>query len=254
MKSLSIVATCACALFLAPSFFSGAQSNPPETKPAVPNDAPRKMVRVQVELIEVSHEMLTDLLSGENKPQDDVALRKHMTELIKQGKASIFETMICACLNGEKTLSRSGLELIYPTAYEPAQISTTSGFVSNGIQPETKHGRDVTGPTPTEFDSRDLGNRMECGATILPNLQEIDVIIAPEIISHVGYEVYGQWKGPHDNTEIKMPNIYAIKFHATVTVSAGKPFFVSAVSPKDEKGKTDTTRKLMVFVKADIVP
>jgi hypothetical protein len=254
MKLTSVFAAIACAIFFAPTFFAKAQSKQPETKVAAASDSPRKVVRVQVEFIEVSHEMLTDLLSGENKPQDDVAMRKNISELVKQGKARIFETLLCSSLSGTKSLSRSGLELIYPTTFEPAQISTNPVFPTNGTPQEPKYGKDATGPSPVEFDTRDLGNRMECEATIQPNLQQIDLIIAPEIISHVGFEAYSKWKGAYDKTDIKMPNIYAIKFHSSITVSAGKPFFISAVSPKDENGKTDTTRKLMVFVKADIVP
>jgi hypothetical protein len=50
-----------------------------------------------------------------------------------------------------------------------------------------------------------------------------------------------------------MPIMYSLRINTSVTLAAGKPTMVAALSPKDEKGFPDFKRKLMVFVKADVL-
>ena len=51
-----------------------------------------------------------------------------------------------------------------------------------------------------------------------------------------------------------MPIIYTMRVTADINVADGKPALVTALSPKNEKGITDLSRKILVFIKADILP
>ena len=255
MKSTHIIGLIAAALWLAPIQISHAQTGTPEFDPLGEHDDLPKQIRVQVEFIDVSHEQLTELLFGEKAPANDEEMRKQVAQLVKDGKASILETMLCIARSGQKATSEAIEEYIYPTEYEPAEMPEKveiDGKQDGGISLQGR--RDLaTGPTPTAFETRNLGSTLEIEPTLGVDNKIIDLRFLPEIVYHVGNEVWAEWKGQHGNSPIQMPKFYKVSVNTSVTLADGKPMLVAAVSPKDEQGKPDLTRKLMVFVKADVI-
>jgi hypothetical protein len=65
--------------------------------------------------------------------------------------------------------------------------------------------------------------------------------------------VWAEWKGDHGNSPIQMPTFYSLRVNTSVVLADKKPILLGALSPKNQDGKVDFTRKLMVFVKADII-
>ena len=79
--------------------------------------------------------------------------------------------------------------------------------------------------------------------------------IDPELTWHTGNSVFLEVKDQLGNiAKIQMPEIYTLKFHSALTLRAGSILFTAALSPKDQAGLPDLSRKVMVFVKADVVP
>lgn len=235
--------------------FAHAQTSTPEFDPLGEHDDLPKQIRVQVEFIDVPHEMLTDLLFGEKAPANDVELRKQVAQLVKDGKASILETMLCTARSGQKATSESIEEFIYPTEYEPAELPDKVEFKDKEDAEAAKKARRdfATGPTPTAFETRNLGSTLEIEPTLGIDDKFIDLRFLPEIVYHVGNEIWAEWKGEHGNSPVQMPKFYKVSINTSVTLAAGKPMLVAALSPKDDQGKPDFTRKLMVFVKADVL-
>lgn len=249
------IALFAAALWISPIQISQAQTGTPEFDPLGEHDDLPKLIRVQVEFIDVSHEQLTDLLFGEKAPANDVEMRKQVARLIKDGKASILETMLCTARSGEKATSESIEEYIYPTEYEPAELPNEIHFADKEDAEAAKLTRRdfATGPTPTAFETRNLGSTLEIEPTLGMDNRIIDLRFLPEITYHVGNETWAEWKGQHGNSPIQMPKFYKIAINTSVTLATGRPMLVAAVSPKDEDGNPDFTRKLMVFVKANVL-
>ncbi len=50
-----------------------------------------------------------------------------------------------------------------------------------------------------------------------------------------------------------MPVFYTLRLNTAVTVANGKHALLGALSPKDDKGVTDTSRKVFVFARADVI-
>lgn len=255
MKTPHVFAVIAAALWLSPVLISQAQTGTPEFDPLGElNDLP-KQIRVQVEFIDVSHEQLTELMFGEKASANDVELRKKVAALIKNDKAIILETMLCTSRSGQKATTGSIEEFIYPTEYEPATLPENFHLGKKDDAELTKTVRRdlATGPTPTAFMTRNLGSTLE----IEPNVSEdgtiIDLRFVPEIVYHVGNEIWAEWKGKHGNSPVQMPTMYSLRISTAVTLAAGKPMLVAALSPKDAQGNPDFKRKLMVFVKADVL-
>ncbi len=100
-----------------------AQTGTPEFDPLGEYDDLPRQIRVQVEFIDVSHEQLTELMSGSTPPANDAELRKRAGQLVKDGKATILETMLCIARSGQRATAESIEEFIYPTEYEPAKLA-----------------------------------------------------------------------------------------------------------------------------------
>jgi len=220
----------------------------------------RKQIRVQAEFIDVSHEQLTELMFGAKPAANDTELRQQVAQLVKDGKAKIMETLLCTTPDNQKATTESIEEFIYPTEYEPAEFADDSTGKETAktepakTEPATPGKREALGPTPTAFDTRNLGSTMEIQPTVSEDGKRIDLNFAPEIVYHVGNEIWAEWKEEHGSAHVQMPTMYVLRLTTTVTLANGKPLLVGALTPKNEQGLPDPIHKLMVFVKADILP
>jgi len=218
-------------------------ANKDKAAPASTND----LIRVQVEYIEMPHEKLTALLEENGNP-NDAALRLKVRELIAAKDAKILETFVATTRSGGKASAGSVDEFIYPTEYEPMDI----------VEPPSRKSSPQATKTPfcpTAFETRNLGSSLEIDSTIGENGKFIDLKLEPNMTWHTGTLVWAEDKDAIGNvTKIEMPRIFSLKTSTSVTCATGKPVFVAALSPKSDQGEIDTSRKVMVFVKCDVIP
>jgi hypothetical protein len=218
-----------------------------------------KYVQVQVEFVEMAHEDLTKLLFLSNPESSDAtALRMTVAEMVKKEQATVLETMMVVARSGEKAVSEGISEFIYPTEYEPPEIP-------NEVDLPDKEGgltlEDVKGlwalrtpATPTSFETRNLGSTFEIAPLIGENGRIIDLNFAPEIVWHSGNTVWVETKDGLGNvSKIEMPRMYKLGVTTAITCIDGQYNLVAVLSPKDQEGITDFSRKVMVFVKCDIM-
>ena len=156
-------------------------------------------------------------------------------------------------LKGRLDLNHLGMSghsfgAIYPTEYEPPSLA---GSFTSG------DGKDKSLPSsnmPTAFETRNLGNTLEIEPTVDANGKIIDLRFVPELVWHTGDTVWGEGKDALGMPfKISMPDIYTMRLNTAICCISGQYTFVGAVSPKDAKGNTDTTRKVVVFVKCDVL-
>lgn len=219
-------------------------------------DAPGEpQVRVQVEFIELSHPDLTELMFGDKVAASDSEVRKQITQLIKDNKASVRETMLCTTRSGQKATTESVEEMIYPTEYEPAELPKppSGDEKKDAAQVPAITTLDALGPCPTAFETRNLGPTLEIEPTVSKDGKWIDLRFAAEIVEYSGNTIWAEWKGKHGNTPIQMPDFYTMRINTSVILAKGQPTLIGVLTPKDKSGAVDSSRKLMVFVKADII-
>lgn len=246
IRTSAAVAACWLAIVSAPY----AETGTPEFDPLGEHDNLPKMIRVQVEFIEVSHPQYTELMATPRKTANDTDLRARLTTLANEGKATVVETLVATGKSSQKATSESIEEVIYPTEYEPPELPTNVGTT----QPKSEPNSDaVTGPTPSAWDTRNTGGTLEIEPTICEDSHFIDIRLVPEIVYHVGNRVWMEWQDAHGKANIEMPDFYTVRMNTSLTVVDGQPFLAAALSPKNDKGVCDPTRKLMVFVRADII-
>ncbi len=82
----------------------------------------------------------------------------------------------------------------------------------------------------------------------------IDLRFFPESIWHTGDRIWREGKDLAGiSFKISQPDFYTLRLNTALTCLSGQCTFAAAVFPKDAKGEVDMTRKVMIFVKCDIL-
>jgi general secretion pathway protein D len=98
------------------------------------------------------------------------------------------------------TITRSGetstieiiREFIYPTEYEPPEVPQSVGAsITSNDEGGAIQIFPVTSATPTSFETRNTGVRLEVEPTISPNKKFIDLRLRPELVEFDGFVNYG---------------------------------------------------------------
>ena len=237
---------------------SGPEEQGREMLRAAANANLPKQVLVQVEFIELPHETLTELLYMKRPGvADSGMLRDTVQSLVKEEEAAVLETMVCIARSGEKSLVESIAETIYPTEYEPPALPESVTVSGDGkeVSPDLPAlERLVSPPTPTSFETRNVGSTLEFEPTIGANDKIVDLRIAPNLVWYTGRSEWLRRKDSLGNEiSFEMPQIYNIRLTTALTCLDGQYNMVAVASPKDARGITDPSRKVMIFVKCDIV-
>lgn len=214
------------------------------------------LIQVQVELIDLSHAKVTELLFDRSPTGNATALRKEVQELVKKGEAEVAETMICVTRPGQQAASASAREHIYPTEYEPAEIPNNVE-VDFGTDPEAAKDLSqlVTPATPTAFEMRNVGTNLEVHPTLEPDGEMISLKLAGEVVKHTGQSTWQKMKDTLGNeNEIVMPLFYSVRLSTELACRDGLYVFGGLLTPKGEDGEANFGRKLMVFAKCDVIP
>lgn len=208
-----------------------------------------KTIRIQIEYYELSLVTLSNLMEDAKTSSSDQALRTRIKDLVKKDAAKLINMHVQTINDGEKAMSESIREFIYPTEYEPPELPNTIHAPAGG---QVKGA--ATGPTPTAFETRNLGENYELEASINENqMGTINLRFAPEHTKQLGFVTYVEWKDSRSKADIVMPDIYTLRITGALQVNNGKPALIGTLSAMDEKGKPDPQRKLIVFIKASII-
>lgn len=212
-----------------------------------------QQIRVMVEYIEVPLPELTKLLADPRKSANDGDLRAAVGKLVEAGTAKHQETQFVIARSGETATSEGILEYIYPTEYEPAEIPNEINSNDDTTSAVEIAKAIATPPTPTAFETRNLGSTLEIQPTIGANDTVIDLRFAPEIVEHVKNEVWVEWNGVHGKADVVMPSFFSNRINTGLTLINGQYSLAGTTSMKGEDGKPDHQRKLLFFVRADIL-
>lgn len=80
----------------------------------------------------------------------------------------------------------------------------------------------------------------------------VDLHLTPEIVYHVGDQVWADWKDEHGSANIRMPILYTMRMNTRAVTVVGEYLLAAALSPKNQDGFPDFFRKVMVFVKCEV--
>jgi hypothetical protein len=217
------------------------------------------LIQVQVEFIEMPHELLTDLLFMKRPTRSEATeLRREVQALVKKGDAKVLETQIVTGRSGEKSLAESIREQIYPTEAEPSSIpnAVTVPDKPEGLSAENIKALAalVGSPTPTSFEVRNVGSTLEIEPTVGADGKFIDLRFAPELLWHHGNTTWQERKDVLGNiSKVEVPDFYTVRLSTSLTLTPGAYALAGVVTPRSGSGAADLARKVMVFVKADVL-
>ena len=241
-----------CCLFGSLSMLLVGQPATQEFDPLGEHDNLPKLLRVHLEFIEMPQETLTKLMQPVREGADDTKLRAEVGELIAKGEASVIETSIGMSRSGQKSTFESVREFIYPTEYMEVGAAEDEKETEKGAgdSKDTARGLRVIG---SAFETRNLGTTLEIEPTLGENNKIVDLRLTPEITYHVGNETWTEWKDSKGDASVRLPAIYTLRVNTATTMEVGKPQMIAALSPKGENGITDQKRKVMVFLRCDVL-
>ena len=229
------------ALFATSTIFS--QDVAPASEAAA--DLPR-MVRVQAEFIEMPHAIYTKLMADPRASANDTDLRAECAKLIEAGDARIIESLAVISQPGSYATTEDIQEFVYPTEYEPSSFSPspweTLQFQVGGPP-----------PPPFAFETKNVGSTFEVETQINANLPLIEIRCTPTLVYHVGKSVWSTWTDNEVTIESSKPRFYVLKVRTGTTLVSGQAQMVAALSPQDEQGWMDSSRKVMTFLRGDII-
>ena len=218
-----------------------------------------RLVRVQVEFVEVPHEVLTDLLlEFPDTTTDSTPLRRKLHEMAGKGEAKVIDTLMVTARSGEKATVESIDEFIYPTEYEPMEIPNTIN-VPDDVEELTQRELEImratlTPATPTSFETRNLGSTLEISVDVDESGRFVELNYAPELVWHTGESVWCKHTDSLGNDSVvQTPRIYKISVNSALDCISGQNTIVAVTSPKDEEGQVDRSSKVLVFVKCDVM-
>lgn len=207
--------------------------------------APEKLLRIQVEWIALDSEGMTLLLR--ERPESDTALRETMQGLIEDGDAELVDTSLVTARSGQRAKVEAIQEQIYPTDYEAPRL----------LNPEQEKGSKtvLVLPHAKGFQTRNVGATLEVDPVLGAEGRIIDLNLAPELVYLSGFDSWGSHEGEGGTVEIRSPQFFTVKTTTQIAVTDGEYCLLSAQSPRNEEtGSTDASRKVMAFVRVDVIP
>jgi len=203
------------------------------------HQAPRH-VRVSLQWIEVPHPFLTELSSGEKK--NGSALHDAVIAYSKEGRAKSVETGIVVCRTGQKAVIESIREEIFPTEYEPPGSLYSIPPLNPAIR------------SFYAFETRNTGVTIEVEPTIGENESLIDLYLTTEVITRARLETWMEHKDQWGDASLRMPVFEVWRTNTSVILTTGTFELASVISPKSNLPAPAVQNKILVFVRADVIP
>lgn len=226
-----------------------------EHDPFDPEFGAPKLVRVQLEYIEISQRDLTRLMMEEKSTRTDATdLRMIVQKMVDTNEAKIIDTQMVVSRSGQKSTTESRKELIYPTEFEPVKnLPPVEGEQASEKTPKVS-SICLNPATPSSFETRNVGSSFEVEPYIGENDKIIDIRILTQYIWYTGNTIWHESKSTDKNAyKIETPEFYLVSIDTSITTITGQYVLVGIVSPKDAKGQADPDRKVMAFLKCDVL-
>ena len=210
----------------------------------VPAEPPPANIRVLLQLIELPHPALTELMAGADT--SGKALHASAMALVKAGQAKVLESAILTTRNGKTATMDSYREAIYPTEYDPPAFWIPYRRVAIA--------EFFSYRTPSAWDTRNVGVTVEVTPSIAADGHRIGLVLNPEIVERADDRTWNSWLGPHGHYDIRMPDFRALRSKLDLNLVSGVFEMAAVLSPAPTAPAPAVLRKVLVFVRADLLP
>ena len=213
---------------------------------------PPKRVRIQTQWVEMSHTQFTELFSGNTST--DTKLYKATHQLLTEKKAKIIHSSILLTRAGESSSLGSIQEIIYPTEYDLSSSLPPSPGKPPEVLPLWIPRVRPLGSCPPAFETRNTGTMLDVQSLTDKSGKMIDLRLVPKWVEMPKMVRWVNHKDQWGSADIKFPLFYKMESRSALTVANGEYSLVNVFNPMDKDGKADTAIKVLLFVKATIMP
>jgi hypothetical protein len=99
-----------------------------------------------------------------------------------------------------------------------------------------------------------VGLTVEVTPSIAADGRRIGLVLNPEIVERDTDRTWNSWLGPHGHYDIRMPDFRALRAKLDVTLVPGVFEMATVLSPAPTAPAPAVLRKVLVFVRADLLP
>ena len=226
---------------LAANLFAAVLALAPGSRAAA---VPPANIRISLQLIEVAHPTLTELLAGRAISGDK--LHNQAMALVHGGRAKVLETCILTCKDGRMARAESIREVTYPTEYEPGGLGSSPQVLPMStpplIRPDLFQG----------WQTRNAGVTFEVEAALTHDRKIVLVRLVPEIVDPVGLVTWVEYRDAWGDCSTRMPTFDTLRTNSMLSLAAGSFELAAVLTPRPSRPTPANSRKVLVFVRADL--
>jgi len=203
--------------------------------------------------VEVPHERMTELLA---EGRGDAALFETVRGWVKGGQARMVDTVLLRGKAGERAISESILEVIYPTEYEAPDLPHSKEYQEKVRRRMAGWGRVsafypmLPGGWTGEFETRNAGESLEVEFPGKKNAGKgnwaMDLVSrARDTVITEGRTIDGELR------PFTFPSFNQLAVRGAIPSSRWQ--LSSVLTPQTAEGGADVSKKILVFVRVDVL-
>lgn len=211
-------------------------------------------IRIAVQFIELSPAALSQAL--DDSAGSGAKLHAAARTLVRAGRAKLLDTVVVNAQSAAgKGTVQSVMERIYPTEYEPPNLPNQvgGGGIEPGFPPVDKSAVIIARPTiPKAWDTRNVGMTFEAESNYNEDRNTITVALLPEWVGETADQVWMAHKDEWGDASLRMPTFVTVRCDTSLVLKPGRFALAGVVTPQPEPPPPALSRKVLIFVRADL--
>lgn len=212
-------------------------------------EASPSIVRISIEWIEMNSSDATAILRAPRTTTNDNDLRDKVDGMIDAEKALMYESKVVTTHFAAPSRVESIREEIYPTEYDPPGLCSVGPPTVEIKTPKPP----MTGFIPTAFETRNTGVTFEVDRVYYAESNTFSIQMTADMVNLVGESKFATYADERMKADMTMPVFYTNRIKTTVIVKPGEYLLATTMTPFGEDGQPDRTKRLVVFVRAELL-
>ncbi len=218
---------------------------------AAADDRPKNL-RLAVQFVELPHRDLTALLAA--KANSGPALHDQVMAVVNGGRGKVWESAMVMTRSGQKATIESIGEILFPTEFDPSYAGYDFRWQPPPEHPQPAKPHQRVRPFPGNgFQTHNAGLTFEVEPILQGDGRTIELWFEPELDTPTRLDTMLEHVDEWGDTSVRMPVFETWHLKSSVTLMAGQFEMVSVFTPKPNAPAPATMRKILVFVRADVV-
>ncbi len=193
-------------------------------------------VRVVVQLVELTKKEMDGLL------EDGGAIHPEILGLVKSGGADVLDTVMITGRESERMEFFSGVEVIYPTEYNPPGYE---GDIKFFYPPD----RSIGGA----FETKNTGVSLTIDSRIYPRNRYVSLRFEQQYVRLLRLQTWTEYRDQWGDGSLRMPIFEKWATDTNLNLEVGKTELVSVYAPQEQGPVPALPRRVMMFVRVDLV-